>query len=202
MNTFGIKQGMKTLFVFGTLLFSATALSETPKEDECSNEILLSYFPSVFVENTLEQYKIPKDQREAIKKELAARDGDHILAIVEAKGAKLNPNPLLDPQLRQATMKIWRETLLENFSAVMKAHGTTDDKKILAMLDDVQQQKAKRFARCMSQEQTQQPSGQMKKVDSSEDENDRDYEDDESDASDDEYGQDDNAQETSEYDDE
>ena len=43
------------------------------QQDECSKEILLAYFPSVFVNETLDRFKVPKDQWDAINKELVAK---------------------------------------------------------------------------------------------------------------------------------
>lgn len=131
-------------------------ISAAEADEECSQEILLSYFPNVFVSDTLSRFNVPKDQWDVIKKELAARDKD-IIKQVETKASKLTPNPLKDPQQRQAAVKLFRDTLLENFSAVLKAHGVTDDKQIQSMLDDIQQQKAKRFARCMEKQRGNQP---------------------------------------------
>ncbi len=155
MNNIKLKRiASQMLFGFGAVLLpcSANAAEGTvtsPKiNDECSQEILLSYFPGVFVSETLKKFNVPQDQWDAIKKELLARDKE-IIKQVEAKASKMNPNPLKDPEQRQAAVKLFRETLFDNFGAVAKAHGIKDDKQIQAMLDDIQQQKAKRFAHCM-----------------------------------------------------
>lgn len=118
------------------------------EEEECSKEVLLAYFPPVFVNETLNRFNVPKDQWEAINKTLSEKDSE-IIKLVEAKGARMTPNPLKDPQQRQAVVKIFRETLFETFADVMKAHGVTENKQIQSMLDDIQQQKAKRFAQCI-----------------------------------------------------
>lgn len=150
-----IKQVIGILLTVGCCVVPNNAKAATqPQSDECSQEILLSYYPSVFVLETLGRFNVPKDQWDAINKELAARDKE-IIKLVEGKAAKMTPNPLKDPQQRQAAVKIFRDTLIENFSEVMKAHHITDEKQIQAMLDDIQQQKAKRFARCMQQQQQQ-----------------------------------------------
>lgn len=150
------RQLLCTLIAIGVSTLPSHIIAATPVEDEdCSQEILLSYFPGVFVDETLTRFNVPKNQTDAIKKELAARDKE-IIKQVEAKAAKMDPNPLKDPQQRQAAVKLFRETLLENFSAVMKAHDIKDDKQIQAMLDDIQQQKAKRFARCMENQRNKQ----------------------------------------------
>ena len=61
----------------------------------------------------------------------------------------MNPNPLKDAQQRQAAVKLFRETLIDLFSSTMKANGISNDQQIQEMLNDIQQQKAKRFAMCM-----------------------------------------------------
>lgn len=141
------------ILVIGTITSSTIAFAEPQTEsknedEQCSKDILLAYFPDIFVRETLRNYEVPKDQWEAIISELTIKDRD-IIKQVEAKAEKLNPNPLKDPQQRQAAVKIFRDTLLENFSAILKAHDIKDEKQIQAMLDDIQQQKAKRFAKCM-----------------------------------------------------
>lgn len=156
------KQISIILLGFGWCIIPANICAEAPPsspaqlEDECSQEILLAYFPGVFVKETLAKYNVPKEKWDAINKDLAARD-KQIIKIVEEKASKMSSNPLKDPQQRQAAVKIFRETLSENFTAAMKANGVTDDKQIHAMLDDIQQQKAKRFARCMQQQQMPKP---------------------------------------------
>ncbi len=117
--------------------------------EDCSRDLLMAYFPKPFVNATLEHFNVPKDQWDEINKKLAEKDKE-IVRSVEEKASKMTPNPLTDPQQRQAAVKLFRETLLDSFSSVMKAHGVKDEKQIQAMLDDIQQQKAKRFAQCMA----------------------------------------------------
>lgn len=143
--------------VFGVSAISVTGIATAAEmQEECSKEILLAYFPEIFVNETLGRFKVPKDQWDAINKELAVKDKD-IIKTVEEKAAKINPNPLKDPQQRQVAVKIFRETLFDSFASVMRTHGVSDDKQIQAMLDDIQQQKAKRFAKCMEAAQKTQP---------------------------------------------
>jgi hypothetical protein len=135
-------------YALATLLAVAGPLCAT-EENECSKEVLLAYFPKIFVDQTLARFKIANDRWEAITTALAAKD-QQIIKLVEAKAEKINPNPLKDPQQRQVAVKIFRETLLESFTSVMNDHGITDEKQIQSMLDDIQQQKAKSFAKCMN----------------------------------------------------
>lgn len=122
--------------------------SNPPGLDECSRELLISYFPKVFVTETLKKYNVPQNKWDAITSDLEQKD-KQVIKTVEEKASKLNPNPLKDPQQRQAAVKLFRETLTDLFASTMKANGITDDSKISEMLNDVQQQKAKRFAMCM-----------------------------------------------------
>lgn len=116
--------------------------------DECSRELLISYFPKVFVTETLKKYNVPEDKWDAITSDLAQKD-QQVIKTVEDKASQMNPNPLKDPQQRQAAVKLFRETLTDLFASTMKANGVTDEKQISDMLNDIQQQKAKRFAMCM-----------------------------------------------------
>lgn len=128
------------------LSFSNVAAEQTV--DECSKELLLAYFPEPFVKDTLKKFNVPEEQWDAIRKELAGKDKE-VIKIVEQKASQMDPNPLKDPQARQTAVKLFRETLLQIFSDVMKAHGIADEKQIQEMLDNIQQQKAERFAKCM-----------------------------------------------------
>jgi hypothetical protein len=127
--------------------------AEATTTEFCSKEVLLAYFPDNFVRETLNKFNVPQDQRDAIVKELNAKEKD-VIKLVDEKAAKLNPNPLKDrtPESRHETVRIFRETILEVFGSALKAHGITDDKQIQSMLADIQQQKAKNFAKCMEKQ--------------------------------------------------
>jgi len=148
-----IKQ-IKFLLYFSGIVgsFFVHAVDAPVQDEDCSQEILLSYFPAIFVKETMNRFNVPKEKWDAINRDLAVRDKE-IIKIVESKASKMNPNPLKDPQQRQTAVKLFRETLVENFSAVMKENGISDDKQIQSMLEDIQQQKAKRFALCMQKHQ-------------------------------------------------
>lgn len=143
----------KLLIAFGA---GAVALltpmnSSAATNEECSEDILMSYYPEEFVTQTLEKFQVPQAQRMAIIKALAAKDHE-VVPTVEDRAAKMTPNPLRDPKYRQEAVKIFRDTLYELFANVMQAHGVNNREQIQAMLDDVQQQKAERFAACLNQE--------------------------------------------------
>lgn len=160
--------------LFSTNAFAQSA-SQTPpshppglSDDECSRELLISYFPKAFVTESLKKYQVPEDKWNAIASDLALKD-KQVIKTVEDKASKMNPNPLKDPQQRQAAVKLFRETLTDLFSSTMKANGITDEKQITDMLNDIQQQKAKRFAMCMQKMSQAEPQGNSTLLNSSED---------------------------------
>lgn len=172
MNNIVFKQRLVS-FVFGISIcaisgsvFGADSSEAAPQAassvstDDCSKELLLAYFPKQFVNETLKKFNVPQDKWDSINKALSEKDKE-VIKIVEEKAAQMNPNPLKDPQQRQAAVKIFRETLLQIFSDVMKANGISDEQQIQAMLDDVQQQKARRFAQCMERQRGAQPQMQQ-----------------------------------------
>lgn len=126
--------------------------------DSCSKELLLSYFPEVFVTQTLIKFNVPQEKHAAIVKSLSNKDKD-VVKQVEEKASAMNPNPLKDrdPSQRQVAIKIFRETLLQVFGDTMRDNGVSDTTKIQSMLDDIQQQKAKNFASCMEKQRTLMP---------------------------------------------
>lgn len=138
---------------------SPSAVAATPAIDECAKELLLSYFPEPIVAQTLKKFNVPQEKWAGISQSLSSKDKD-IVKLVEQKASSMNPNPLKDPQQRQAAVKLFRETLLTVFSDAMKENGITDATQYQAMLDDIQQQKAKKFAMCMEKQKAQMQSGQ------------------------------------------
>src|SRR5690348_4739420 len=103
--------------------------------DECSKELLLSYFPETFVNDSLKRFNIPQDKWAGINASLSSKDKD-IVKIVEQKASTMTPNPLKDPQQRQAAVKLFRETLLQVFSDALKDNGIQDTSQFQAILDD------------------------------------------------------------------
>jgi hypothetical protein len=120
----------------------------TSQEEQCAREILTHHYPEKFVAETLKKFQVPADQQQAIVKELAEKD-KNIVKMVENRAASMNPNPLKDPQLRQQAVRMFRDTLKEQFASVLNAHGVTDDAQIQQMLEDIQLQKARQFTECM-----------------------------------------------------
>lgn len=124
---------------------------EAPKElDDCSIELLRSFFPEKFVASSLEKVNVPQEKREAIIKGLAAKDRQ-VIKMVEEKASKMNPNPFKDrdPQQRQVIVKLFRETLMEIMTEVFNEQGITDEKEIQDVLDNINQEKADRYRECI-----------------------------------------------------
>ncbi len=122
--------------------------------DECTKDFLLSYFPEPVVIETLKKFNIPEEKQKNIASALTKKDKE-ITKLVEKKAETMTPNPLKDPQQRQFAVKLFRDTLFEVFSDVLAENGITDKTKIQPMLDDIQQQKAKKFAMCMEKNRRQ-----------------------------------------------
>ncbi len=157
MKSIAFKKYLACVLVgFGACVIPMNMPAAAPT-DECSKELLLSYFPEVFVNETLGKFKVPQDKWAAINTDLSSKDKE-VIKMVESKASQMNPNPLKDPQQRQAAVKIFRETLYQVFADSMRANGITDEQQIQGMLDDIQQQKAKRFAMCMQKQKEQAPS--------------------------------------------
>jgi monomeric isocitrate dehydrogenase len=143
-------------FISGNMIAAETSASELNIDDTCTKEFLMSFFPEKLVRETLERHNVPKDQWDGIVKDLNAKDKE-IIQTVEEKAAKIDPQLLKDPERRKEAVKIFRETILIAFSGVMKDHGVKDAQQIQDMLDEIQKQKAKKFAECIQKQQQQQP---------------------------------------------
>lgn len=156
MNRFGIRKiSSVTLLTIGFAFIgftTGTSLHAAPIE-ECSKELLLSFFPEAFVTEVLQKYQVPKEKWEPIVKGLQEKNDD-VIKLVDEQASKMDPNPLKDSSQKQVAVKIFRETLFQVFSGVLKANGITDDQKIQSMLGEVQQLKTKRFAQCMESQKT------------------------------------------------
>lgn len=169
-----------TCFLSGNLTAADAPGAASLKESDCSKDLLLAYFPEVFVKETFTKFNISKEKWDAIIKSLNEKDKD-VIKMVEEKASKMNPNPLKDPQQRQAAVKLFRETLLEIFSSVLKANDIQDDGKIASMLDDIQQQKAKRFAMCIKRDNASLDNANLDDDDEDDDDDDEDEDEDEDD---------------------
>lgn len=160
--------------------FAMSAVVTADPTDECAKELLLSYFPEPIVKETLKRFSIPDDKVAGIVKSLSNKDKD-VVKVVEEKAKAMNPNPLKDPQQRAAAVKLFRETLLQVFTEALQENGITDTSKFQAMLDDIQQQKAKKFAMCMDRQKAQAQSKDSDDDEDDEDDNDDDDSDDDQD---------------------
>ena len=168
---------------------STLSAIDSTAQDECVRELLLSYFPEPIVSDTLKKFNVPQDKWVAIQQALSVKDKE-IVKLVEQKASTMNPNPLKDPKERQAAVKLFRDTLLEVFSNALKDNGITDTSKFQAMLDDIQQQKAKKFAMCMEKHKAESKPSQStaagaKPSDNEDEDSDDDYDDENDDENDD-----------------
>lgn len=183
-----LKQSMIGFILGATALTAPCMVSAAAAPagvDECARELLLSYFPEPIVIDTLKRFSVPQEKWSGITATLSNKDKE-VVKIVEQKAASMSPNPLKDPQQRQAAVKLFRETLLQVFSDALKENGITDESNFQAMLDDIQQQKAKKFAMCMEKQKNQ--AQQAADDEDSDDDEDNDDEDNEGDDADDSEG--------------
>lgn len=149
LATYLLVAGTVPLMVQGEDKTIVTPDKET--EDDCSLEMLHTFFPKKIVRQALEDNEIPKDQWDAITTDLTEKD-KNIVPTLQKKAAELKPNPLLDMSdstQRGVAFKLFREILLDTFTQVMKAHGVQDDEKIMDILDDIDDARAKLFEACI-----------------------------------------------------
>lgn len=146
---------MRTRIIFASCLvgltLTATTLRADATLDECTKELVSVLFPSQFVLETLKKYNVPESERDAIVNELNDKNKE-VISVVEEKASKIDPNPLKDPSQRLQAVKIFRETLYEEFASVLKKHNVTDDNQIQQMLKDINEQKTTRFTQCAAKE--------------------------------------------------
>jgi hypothetical protein len=115
---------------------------------QCTKEELGTFFPKVVVKAVLLKNNVSEAQADDIAAGLEHKD-DMLIKIIEDKAAKLDPNPLQDRNQRDVGIKIYRETLFQEFSKVLKAHGITDVDQTQKLLDEIQRTKSKLFIDCV-----------------------------------------------------
>ncbi len=132
-------------------LGSLTAAEVSAQEEECSEDALMSFFPTEFVSKALESGNVPKEKWQKITADLQAAD-KLVVKTIEEKASQMNPNPLIDQSQIYTAFKLFKETLIEVFSSVMKSNGIEDQQQIESMLDEIQDLKRKRFQSCMEKQ--------------------------------------------------
>jgi hypothetical protein len=137
------------------ILLSSEKIGEIQVDSAlCSKEVLMTFFPEPIVRAILIQHKIPEDKAASIAKDLSQMDPE-VVKVVEQKATKMDPNPLNDLAQRDAAIKIFRETLFENFAKALRQNQViADDNQIQTILDDMQQIKGKLFVECIKKERS------------------------------------------------
>lgn len=118
----------------------------------CSKEELKTFFPEPVVRSVLIKANVPEEDANSIATELSKKNSQWG-KIIREKAAKLTPNPLDDLSQRDIGLKIYRETLYEVFSQMLKAHGISDEDKIQNMLDEIRETKSRLFLECVRGQQ-------------------------------------------------
>ncbi len=141
----------------GVVLTPASVSAETDlmltneERARCEKTMLLFNFPKEIVLETLKKYQVPEEKWPDIVKALEVKDKE-IFKILEKKAATMNPNPLKDPGEHQNIPKLIRAVVLETFTNVLKENGVEDTTQFQAMLDDIQQERVKKFAKCLKKD--------------------------------------------------
>lgn len=122
--------------------------SKTIDSSICRKEELLTFFPPMIVKEVLISHHIAENKVDVIAQELSKKQ-QVVIQIMEKKVSKMDPPPFEDVTQRDKALQIFKETLYEEFAAVLKSHDITDEKEIKAMLDDMQAIKGKLFVECI-----------------------------------------------------
>ena len=126
--------------------------SQIIEKFSCSRKELETFFPEPVVRSVLLKSNLSEEDANSIAAELAEKNSQWS-KIIREKAAKLTPNPLEDLSQRDIGLKIYRETLYEVFSQMLKAHGISDEDKIQNMLDEIRETKSKWFMECIRNQQ-------------------------------------------------
>ena len=114
---------------------------------DCSDAVLRRFFPKEFVDQVLLKNGVPQDKLADINKDLEAAD-QQVLTTIEEKVKTLKPEDAQDANKRKEVVQFFRDTLTNSFGTVLKKYGITDDKKIVAILEEIQELKLKRYEAC------------------------------------------------------
>ena len=147
----------RVILIVAIIFSPVTVLLATDKElpvhatISCTKEELMTFFPKAVVKAVLLKSKLSEEQVDSIADDLSTKD-DELVKIVKDKASKLDPNPLHDLNQRDVAIKIYRESLFQEFAKVLRAHGIADDDKIQALLDELQRSKSQLFIDCIRRE--------------------------------------------------
>lgn len=131
-----------------TILYAETTEVVLSNSMKCTKEELMRFFPEQLVTSVLIKAKLPKEQANAIAKELSEKDRE-LERLVEEKSAQVEPNPFKNLSHRDLAIKIYRETLYQVFAKVLKANGITNEDQIQTLLDELQEARSKLFIECI-----------------------------------------------------
>ena len=119
---------------------------------EQERQLLLSYYPRLFVEEVLQSHAIDEKMMVLIVDELQTQD-ERILSTVEEKLQKLhdasqgNGSPLF--ALREEEVAAMYDALQEVFTTTLAKHDIADRALSAQMFDEIQNKKASLFAKAI-----------------------------------------------------
>lgn len=126
------------------LFMSPLSICAQQSPQDCSKEVLFSFFPRSIVRQVLQNNQIPQDRWEGILNGLSEQDKD-LINRVESKASQLSPEMQND---RKQKIQLLRDIMLQSFTDVMKDNGITDQKLIVKLLNEIQETRAKLFEAC------------------------------------------------------
>lgn len=129
---------------------------------DCSDAIMHSFFPEVFVDQSLEKHHIPKEKWSAINKSLVEAN-KNIPKRVQEEAEKMNPNPFTDPTQRDKAKQLFRDIVQKSFTEAMNDNDIADERMILTMLDEITEARIKRVEECLKAGYKPNPSPQGQK---------------------------------------
>jgi len=131
-------------------LFACIPMFASAATAECSEDVLFKFFPRGFVTEVLKEHDIPQDKINNITETLYQADQE-VFDLITSTAQNMEPNPLEDINAEAERAKLFRDSLMQVFTAALEQNGITDPQKIQTMLDEIQQKRLQRFIQCQKE---------------------------------------------------
>lgn len=130
------------------LFIAASLTAAINPEKDCSDDILMLFFPKIFVEEVLKDHQIDKQKIEAIAKELSTID-PAVIKLIEERAKTMKPNPLEDMEAREARDELFSNALLKVFGDVLSRYDIKDRDVQIKMIEEIQNKRLSRWKECI-----------------------------------------------------
>lgn len=130
-----------------SLLAAASLTAAINPQKDCSDDVLMVFFPKIFVEEVLKEHRIDKQKTDAIAKELATID-DSVITLIEERAKTMKPNPLEDMEAREARNELFSNALLKVFGDVLSRYDIKDRDVQIKMIEEIQNKRLNRWKEC------------------------------------------------------